>query len=84
MPKNKRKYPTLDLHGKKTSEVPDLVDTFLTKHSNKARVCIMPGKGTGAIKKAVTDYLKLGHFPWEYETLPNGNKNTGSLIVILD
>ena len=77
-------YPTLDLHGKRTDEVFDLVDRFLTKNQNKARVRIMPGKGTGKVKSELTRYLKLGGYPWEYETLPNGQKNTGSLIIILD
>jgi hypothetical protein len=28
-------------------------------------------------------YLQLGGYPWEYEVLPSGQKNTGCLIVIL-
>ena len=79
----KNKLPTLDLHGKRVDEVFDLVDAFLTKHQSKSRVCIMPGKGTGALKTELTRYLKLGNHPWDYETLPNGQKNTGSLIVFM-
>ena len=44
----------------------------------------MPGKGTGKIKEELIKYLKLGGYPWEYEIMPSGNKNTGSLIIILD
>lgn len=84
MGQKKSSYPTLDLHGKTTDEVFDLVDQFITKHQNKSRVRIMPGKGTGKVKAELMRYLKLGGYPWEYETLPNGQKNTGSLILILD
>ena len=80
----KRSAPTLDLHGKKVDEVFDLVDKFISKHQNKSRVKIMPGKGTGKVKSELTRYLKLGGYPWEYETLDSGKKNTGCLVIILD
>lgn len=80
----KNRLPTLDLHGKRTDEVFDLVDAFLTKHQNKSRVSILPGKGTGALKKELVRYLKLGNYPWDYETLPNGQKNTGSFVVFME
>lgn len=79
----KRSYPILDLHGRKVDEVFDLVDQFITKNQNKDRLKIMPGKGTGKVKTELTRYLKLGGYPWEYETLENGKKNTGTLIIIL-
>jgi len=81
MGKKTNRPPTLDLHGKTTDKVFDLVDQFIMKHQNKARVCIIPGKGSGAVKKELLKYLKLGGYPWEYETLANGGKNTGSLVV---
>ncbi len=80
----KRSAPTLDLHGKKVDEVFDLVDQFITKHQNKPRIKIMPGKGTGKVKAVLTRYLKLGGYPWEYEILDSGQKNTGCLVIILD
>ena len=80
----KGNIPTLDLHGKTTDVVFDLVDRFLTKNQNKPRVRIMPGKGTGKIRNELTRYLKLGGYPWEYEQMDNGQRNTGSLIIILD
>lgn len=80
----KRPYPTLDLHGKRVEQVFDLVDAFITKHQNRDRLRIMPGKGTGKVKAEVLRYLKLGGYPWEYDTMDSGQKNTGSLIVILD
>lgn len=82
--KQPAKLPTLDLHGFKTEAVADAVDKFLTRNSAKPRVRIMTGKGTGAVFKTVTDYLKLGGFPWEFERLDNGKRNEGVLVVILD
>lgn len=80
----KRKAPTLDLHGKTVDQVFDLVDGFITKNQNKSRLCIIPGKGSGKVKAELLRYLKLGGYPWEYETLDSGKKNTGSLIIIND
>lgn len=80
----KRPLKTLDLHGKTVADVFDLVDQFIVKNQNQSRIRIMPGKGSGKIKSEVVRYLKLGNYPWEYELLSNGNKNTGCLVVILD
>lgn len=80
----KRPAPTLDLHGKKVEDVFDLVDQFLMQHQNRSRIKIMPGKGTGKVKAELLRYLKLGGYPWEYEVLDSGKKNTGCLVIILD
>ena len=80
----KRPLASLDLHGCRVDEVFDRVDPFLSKHQNRNRVKILPGKGSGKVKAELLRYLKLGGYPWEYETIENGNKNTGSFIVILD
>ena len=82
--KKKKSAPTLDLHGRTTDEVFDLVDKFIVKNQNKDRIKIMPGKGSGKIKAELIKYLKLGGYPWEYEVLDNGKRNTGCLTVILD
>lgn len=78
--------PILDLHGYRTDEVADAVDRFLVNAQRKGagRVRIMTGRGTGAVRKAVMDYLRLGGFPFENERLPNGSKNEGVLVVFLD
>ena len=67
-------------------EVFDKVDAFIMKHqrSGTRRIKIMPGKGTGAIKKELLRYLKLGGYPSQPETMDNGKKNPGVLIVFLD
>jgi DNA-nicking Smr family endonuclease len=81
-----KQFPCLDLHGYKLADVADAVDQFLVQSgkNGKARVRIMTGKGTGAVKKAVMEYLRLGHYPFEFERLENGKRNEGVLIVILD
>ncbi len=81
--KASKNRPTLDLHGRTVDEVFDLVDRFLTQNAHRPEVCIMPGKGTGKVQNEVVRYLKLGGYPWSYETLANGQKNTGSLIIHL-
>lgn len=80
----KTKEPTLDLHGYKTSDVPAAVDAFLVKHQSAAKIRIMTGKGTGQVRKVAQDYLRLGGYHYYYETLDNGNKNDGVLVVPLD
>lgn len=84
MSAKKANFPTLDLHGKTVEQVFDLVDQFITRNQNKSRLRIMPGKGTGKVKDELVRYLKLGGYPWEFETNDNGSKNTGSLIIILE
>ncbi len=77
------KIATLDLHGFRTEDVPAAVDRFLVQALKRdlARVRIMTGKGTGAVRKAVTDYLKLGGYPFAVEKLKNGKMNEGVLVV---
>lgn len=79
----KRKMPSLDLHGRRVSEVFDLVDAFVAKNQNQDRIEIISGKGTGQVKAEVVRYLKLGGYPWEHGVLDSGKKNGGSIIVIM-
>ncbi len=76
----------LDLHGKKSDEVIDLVDRFLVQVSGSGldSARIMTGKGTGTVKKIVIDYLKQAGYPWKYERLKNGQNNEGVLVIFLD
>ncbi len=74
-----KKIPTLDLHGYKTEDVFDAVESFLTKHAKAAQVRIMPGKGTGKVKAEVARYLKLAGYPWS----PEG-ANDGVMIVYME
>lgn len=77
--------PSLDLHGFKVADVPDAVDRFLVAQMKRgsARIRIVTGKGTGQVRKAVTDYLRLGGYPFEFERHPAGGRNEGVLVVFL-
>lgn len=77
---------TLDLHGRTTDEVYDLVDRFITESQRRGlgRVRIMPGKGSGRVKTVLLDYLKRGHYPWQFEVNSSQQKNEGVLIVFLE
>jgi len=77
------KLKTLDLHGFKVADVFDAIDRFIMKNQSAHKVCIMTGKGTGAVQKEALKYLKLGNYPWQHEVMPNGKKNTGCLIVFI-
>lgn len=78
------KTPTLDLHGYKTDEVFDAVEKFLLKHQRAKTVRIMPGRGTGAVKAKVAEYLKLGGYAWSPERLDSGKVNDGVMIVYME
>jgi dsDNA-specific endonuclease/ATPase MutS2 len=80
------KSDTLDLHGRTTDEVIDLIDSFIHEKSKKGKkqVKIMPGKGTGKVRSEVIRYLKMGGFPWQYEKMSNGKANEGVIVVFLD
>lgn len=77
---------SIDLHGRRTDEVEDLIDAFLHKAQQRGykRVRIVTGKGSGRVKNVVTRYLKLGNYPWSYETTDSGRKNEGVLVVHLE
>lgn len=79
----KKDIPTLDLHGYKKDEVFDAVDRFIMKNKNAPRVRIMPGKGAGIVRQEVERYLKLGGYPWSFDTNERGDKNSGAIIVHL-
>ena len=71
--------PTLDLHGYTTDAVQDAVDRFLVKSQSTghAKVRLITGKGTGAVRKVALEWLKLGGFPYSTE-------NEGSFIIYLE
>ena len=73
----------LDLHGCRADEIADKVDKFLVDaaKSNLRSVRIMTGKGKGIVKKEVIAYLKLGKFPWRFETTAKRETNDGVLVV---
>jgi dsDNA-specific endonuclease/ATPase MutS2 len=82
--KKSGKGPTLDLHGFKTEDVFDAVESFLRKNATQKQVRIMPGKGTGKVKAKVAEYLRLANYPWSHERLDNGTQNEGVMIVYME
>ncbi|MBX3021870.1 MAG: Smr/MutS family protein [Bdellovibrionales bacterium] len=82
--KKSGKTPTLDLHGFKTDDVFDAVESFLRKNENQKQVRIMPGKGTGKVKAKVEEYLRLAGYPWSPERMDNGRTNDGVMVVYME
>lgn len=76
------KIPSIDLHGCTTDEVVDLLDRFIRKYENQEQIVVIVGKGKGVIKNKVLEYLKMGHYPWDYEKF-QGLINEGALVVDL-
>ncbi|MEK6556250.1 MAG: Smr/MutS family protein [Bdellovibrionota bacterium] len=74
---------SLDLHGYTKDDAIDAIDRFLYEFgsSKEKRAKIVTGKGTGAIQKVTTDYLRKAGYHFSYEKLSNGKDNTGVLIV---
>lgn len=75
----------LDLHGYRGEDVEAAVDKFLVQVSKSSlhSARIMTGKGSGVVQKIVVQYLKLAHYTWKFEKLPNGKNNEGCLVVSL-
>jgi len=82
--KKKSNVKSLDLHGYKVSDVFDAVELFISKNTHTRKVKIIPGKGSGAVKKEVLRYLKLAGYTSYCEILPNGSRNEGVLLVDMD
>ena len=86
MGKKQVKTPLLDLHGKKSDEIYDIVDKFIMKHTNGKHksIHIMTGKGKGIVKSVVTEYLKQAGYPAKALKNESGKTNDGILVVYLD
>jgi len=75
----------LDLHGiyNKT----DLIDKSLNDIINEAidkkikTVEIIPGKGSGQLKKKVIRFLQQGHIKKKYHRIDKDSKNFGRIFV---
>ena len=76
-------YPFIDLHGydrigaiAKTKEF--IIDSLKLKNFN---IIIIHGKGSGALKESIHEYLKTNPFVSEYKT---DNWNDGITVVKLE
>lgn len=76
---------SLDLRGKRVEEVKDLIDQYLDQAllANLSQVTIIHGFGTGAVRKAVQDYLKNCSFVKKYRYGEEGEGLNGVTVVYL-
>lgn len=76
---------SLDLRGKRAEEVSYLMDQYLDQAllGNLTQVTIIHGFGTGAVRKAVQDYLKNCSFVKSYRYGQEGEGLNGVTIVYL-
>ena len=75
----------LNLIGKKTDEAIDLVDKFLDQAflSGATELRIIHGHGTGALRKAVTEFLSEHPHVERFAPAPQDQGGTGATIVTL-
>ncbi len=73
----------LDLHGKTVEEAITLLDRFLedSYNANKGRVWIVHGKGTGALRRAVTQRLSNYHFVKSHTSADSKRGGAGATQV---
>ncbi|WP_071130641.1 endonuclease MutS2 [Enterococcus timonensis] len=73
----------LDLRGKRYDEALEEVDQYLDAAilAGYPQVTIVHGKGTGALRKGITDYLKNHRSVAKYEFAPNNQGGNGATIV---
>ncbi len=76
---------SLDLRGKRVEEVSYLMDQYLDQAllGNLTSVTIIHGFGTGAVRKAVQDYLKNCSFVKSYRYGQEGEGLNGVTVVYL-
>jgi DNA mismatch repair protein MutS2 len=75
----------LNLIGKKTDEVIDLVDKFLDQAflSGATELRIIHGHGTGALRKAVTEFLSEHPHVERFAIAPQDQGGSGATVVTL-
>ncbi len=76
---------SLDLRGKRYEEVKDLMDSYIDQalYGNLKEVTIIHGFGSGAIRKAVWEYLKKSSLVKSYRFGGEGEGLNGVTIVYL-
>ena len=75
----------MDLRGKRVEEVKELMDSYLDQCAlgNLKQVSIIHGFGTGAVRKAVQEYLKNSPYVKSYRYGGEGEGLNGVTIVYL-
>ena len=76
---------SLDLRGKRVEEVKELMDSYLDQCAlgNLKQVSIIHGFGTGAVRKAVQEYLKTSPYVKSYRYGGEGEGLNGVTVVYL-
>lgn len=75
--------PSLDLRGKRYEEALNEVDLYLDAAilAGYPQVTIVHGKGTGALRQGITEYLKNHSSVQKFEFAPNNLGGNGATIV---
>lgn len=75
--------PQLDLRGKRYEEALAEVDQYLDAAilAGYPQVTLVHGKGTGALRQGITDYLKNHRSVAKFEFAPNNQGGNGATIV---
>ena len=81
--RNQSISPELNLLGKTTDEALNELDKYLddARMSHLTSVRIVHGKGTGALRKGIHDYLRFNHVVKHYELASHGEGDAGVTIV---
>lgn len=74
----------IDLRGMRVDEALDAIDTYLkvASESDLGRVFLIHGKGTGALHKAVTDFLKNSPWKKKFRSGRYGEGDLGVTVVV--
>jgi DNA mismatch repair protein MutS2 len=79
-------HAELNLIGKTTDEATDLTDKFLDQAflNGLSEVRIIHGHGTGALRKAVSEFLKNHPHVARYTPAPQDKGGSGATVVELN
>jgi len=74
----------IDLRGMRVEEALDAIDTYLkvASESDLGRVFLIHGKGTGALHKAITDFLKNSPWRKKFRSGRYGEGDLGVTVVV--
>lgn len=74
----------IDVRGMRVEEALDEVETYLkiVSESDLGRVYIIHGKGTGALQKAITEFLKNSPWKKKYRSGRYGEGDLGVTVVV--
>ena len=76
----------IDVRGMRVEEAVDEVETYLkiVSETDLGRVFIIHGKGTGALQKAITDYLRSSPWKKKFRSGRYGEGDLGVTVVVFN